>query len=328
MISPDLLKKKCPLSHEEALFLKASRDTASEILNRKLSKKALIIGPCSIHHFDSALKFAEKCSMLAESVKEHFFLLMRVYIEKPRTQLGWKGFAYDPDLDGSNDIEKGIALSRSLMKEITKLSVPIATELLEPNFLPYFEDFITWGFIGSRTSSSQIHRQLASKAPFSVGFKNITDGALSPAINGIISARSPHSFTGIDGSGKLSRLYSKGNPNTHLVLRGSEHYSNIDQKTLDLAESLLPNCPLMIDCSHGNSQKNFRLQPDNFLKALELNSPRIIGYMMESFINEGKQDIHSPFLDPNTSVTDGCMGWEVTEKMVRSAAHRELASTL
>jgi 3-deoxy-7-phosphoheptulonate synthase len=290
--SPTALKRQYP----SPSFPLQARENAEKILLGKDSRLAVLVGPCSIHDVEAALDYAGKLKNLARAVEETLFLVMRVFLEKPRTRSGWKGILYDPHLDASEDLGSGLKVARQLLVRLAELGVPAATELLDPLASYYFDDLITWGMIGTRTSASQVHRQMASRLPFPVGFKNDLLGFLEPAILGILSARNPHSQIGLDRHGRVSRVQSKGNPLTHLVLRGSDKGPNCDAASLDhglerLAEHGL-DARLLVDCSHGNSGKNVERQKEAFLSVIEQaasGSSGIAGVMLKSHLFGGKQ---------------------------------------
>jgi 3-deoxy-7-phosphoheptulonate synthase len=298
--TPALLKAQLP---PPAFALKARKD-ALDIFSRKDERLAAIVGPCSIHDQVAALEYALKLKRLKN---ERLFPIMRVFIEKPRTVLGWKGFVYDPKLNGSNDLALGLRQARALMIEILQLEVPIAVELLDPLIAPYFDDLITWGFIGARTSASQPHRQMVSNLSFPVGFKNDCQGRTDEAEAALIAARSPHSYFGIDAEGRISKVLSKGNPFTHLVLRGGYEGPNYEK-----ARHFAPH--VIIDCAHGNCEGDFRKQKEVLYEAISMD---IAGFMLESNLFEGKQSLSS-FLSYGVSITDACLSWEETETLLNS----------
>lgn len=319
--TPAELKTEYPLSPEGMAFIAAARKTAKEILIRQDERKVAIVGPCSVHDPESILEYGKRLKKLSKEVEPHFFLVLRFFIEKSRTRLGWKGLLYDPGLDGSNDIASGLRLSRKLFIEMIEMGIPCATELLEPLVIPYFDDLIVWGMIGARTSASQPHRQMASGLPFPVGFKNGVHGELDVAISGILTSRLPHSHIGIDSNGKIASILSQGNPFTHLVLRGSEHQTNFDEasvaKAIRILQSQYLEPRLIIDCSHGNSGKDPQKQRIAFESVMEQKNPYIAGIMLESHLLRGKQSIDCSPLQMGLSITDPCMGWEETEALLK-----------
>ncbi len=320
LISPNLLKKLLPLRAQS--FLQSSRKQAQQILMGKDHRLLIVTGPCSIHAIESALEYAHRLKRLQERVKESCFLVMRVYGEKPRTTVGWKGLLYDPQLDGTHDIAKGLHHMRALLLALSEIGVPTATEFVDPLAAAYIDDLITWGFIGARTSESQPHRQLASSLEMPIGFKNATDGSLEGAVNGVLSAKHPHSFLYIDQEGKVASCRSAGNPHAHIVLRGSSDKPNYDSFSVYNAVSKLLKLQLtpriLIDCAHGNCRKDHEKQKEVFesvIKRLCSGDPHLMGVMLESHIEAGNQSLSS---SPNTrvSVTDPCIDWELTESLI------------
>lgn len=301
--SPAELKAQFP----PPAFTEEARRVAARIVTREDARLAAIVGPCSIHDIDASLEYARRLSALEVDV----FPIMRLFIEKPRTTLGWKGLVYDPKMDGSHDLSLGLKMARFLMVEVLKMGVPIAVELLDPLIAPFFDDLVTWGVIGARTSASQPHRQMASNLPFPVGFKNDTSGRTDEAIHGILAARAPHSFLSIDPEGRLRQIHSKGNSLTHLILRGADTHPNYERA------NEITDMGVLIDCSHGNSNKDFRKQANVLEEVLKMEHPNVIGFMLESHLFEGRQEI-GPALRYGVSVTDGCMGWEKTERLLTS----------
>jgi len=325
--SPAQIKNEYPLSSEVRHFIAASRHTAQQILQRNDERLVAIVGPCSIHDPSSALEYAIRLKKLASEIDRNCFPIMRLFIEKPRSRLGWKGMLYDPHLDGSNDIAAGLRKSRELFLQIAELGVPCATELLEPIVSPYFDDLIAWGLIGARTSASQPHRQMASGLPFPIGFKNGFLGELDVALSGILTSRIPHSHIGIDSKGHIAALQTRGNSLTHLILRGSDTQPNYDPASVNKALQALQEHRLeprlLIDCSHGNSGKDHRQQRLVFASILEQvnNGNRAIaGLMLESHLFAGKQPLGDDrsLLNYGISITDPCLGWGETEELLRS----------
>lgn len=327
--SPSALKKKLPLSLSQQQKILEFRHEATHLLQTR-DKLLLIIGPCSIHSYEMAIAYGKQLKKIIDLVKDTCFIVMRVYIEKPRTSVGWKGFLYQPNLYEKPDIKQGLFLTRKLFLELTDLSIPLAMEFVDPVSTYYFDDLITWGAIGARTSSSQIHRQIASYLPFPVGFKNTIDGNIDIPIQGMVAASYPQTFFGISQEGSLSSLTSRGNPWTHLILRGSEEATNYDSFSLKSAfEKELSfgiSSPILIDCSHGNSKKNILKQKQNFLEVLEQKldpSLPLLGMMLESFLKEGHQEMTTS-LDMKLSITDPCIGWTDTEELLMWA-HESLS---
>lgn len=306
-----------------------TRNQIKQILSGESNKKIFIIGPCSIHNPDEALEYAEKLSSLSEKVKDKILILMRTYFEKPRTTIGWKGLINDPDLNNSFNIEKGIKQARKLLLDINSF-LPCATEFLDPNTPQYLDDLISWAAIGARTTESQTHREMASGLSMPVGFKNATSGNTEIAINAIKSTKNPHNFLGIDNNGKISNIKTKGNPYAHLILRGGKN-PNYSSEDINQAQEKLKSQNLfqglIVDCSHGNSNKN----PENQSKVLEeiikqINSgnKNIIGIMIESNLFSGNQKL-SKDLKKGISITDACIGFQETEEIILKA-HSNLSS--
>ncbi len=322
--TPEQLKAELPLTVSD--FIASSRHSAKQILERIDQRLIVIVGPCSIHDSASALEYARKLKKLSSDVDSAVFLIMRIFIEKPRTKLGWKGMLYDPHLDGTNDIATGLRQSRKIIQETAELGVPCAMELLEPLALPYFDDLIVWGLIGARTSASQPHRQMASGLPFPVGFKNDYRGDLEVAIAGIQSAQTSHSHIGINAQGHVAAINTYGNPLTHLVLRGSDEHPNFDPVSIEKAIRFLQDHHLkprlLVDCSHGNCGKDHLRQKIAFESVVEqaTKNNSIVGLMLESHLFPGKQPIGEDpsLLNYGVSITDPCLGWEETESLIRS----------
>jgi 3-deoxy-7-phosphoheptulonate synthase len=301
------------------------------ILNGEDARLFAVVGPCSIHDPRAAYEYAERLRELAEKVKDRFVLVMRVYFEKPRTTVGWKGLINDPRMDGSFNIEEGLKAARTLLLRVTKLGLPAATEALDPVSPQYLSELVSWHAIGARTTESQTHRELASGLSTPVGFKNGTDGDVQVALDAIRSAAAPHRFIGVDPEGKVSVYRTKGNPDCHVVLRGGRE-PNYDRASVLYASEKLKlaglNRRLMVDCSHGNSEKDFRRQPAVFAACLEQiqgGASPISGLMIESNLHEGRQDVPKDLKDHShlkygVSVTDACLGWDDTKRLILDAA--------
>lgn len=328
--APDSLRKRFPLTDLEQMRVVKSRETINQILCGVDNRLMVIVGPCSIHDFDEALVYARRLKKLAAQVSRQLYLVMRVYVEKPRTGDGWKGFAYAPDILKSNQ-RKGLIQSRRLMAEIVKLDLPIAVEFLSTIAPQYLMDCVSWVAIGARTTESALHRELASGLYCAVGFKNATSGSVEVAINSILSARCQHTFLGIDEVGCAAEVGTAGNPHCGLVLRGGNDGPNYDCDSIARAMSSLEkkgiNRRVIIDASHGNSGKNFRNQPsviDDVIAQIEEGSRNICGVMIESNINEGSQTIPDDLslLMPGVSITDSCLGWPETEQLLFAMAAR------
>lgn len=286
------------------------RQQVKDILNGRSHKKALIVGPCSIHNTEEALKYAEKLKKLADQVADHILIVMRVFLEKPRTLNSWRGFLYDPKLDGSLDLLQGMTQSHSLYKKLGQLELPLATEFIDPNLSSVFENYITWGFIGARTTRSPVHRQLASYLKCPIGFKNPLDGDLE-AINGAIEVAScPHQGYFSDDNLNLKLVTTSGNPFCHGVLRGDQKGPNY-QLAPELQGSWI------IDCAHGNSRKTIFGQVEAFNSSINMCAENfhIKGLMLESYLDEGSQNLTRP-LKPGLSITDPCLSFKTTEELV------------
>lgn len=320
LISPKEIKEKLPLTDAARKVVTEGRDTVRNILDRKDPRLMVVIGPCSIHDLEAAKDYANRLKALAEKVSDSLYIVMRVYFEKPRTTVGWKGLINDPYLDDSFKVQDGLHIGRQLLLDIAEIGLPTATEALDPISPQYMQDLISWSAIGARTTESQTHREMASGLSSAVGFKNGTDGGLTVAINALQSVSNPHRFLGIDTDGKVSIVTTKGNGYGHVVLRGGNGKPNYDSVSVAMCEqelekaSLTPN--IMVDCSHANSNKNHALQPlvmENVTNQILEGNKSIIGIMVESHINEGNQKI-SDDMAYGVSVTDACIDWETTEK--------------
>ena len=327
LVSPRALTEEIPLSESAGRTVIAAREQIQDILSKRDPRLLIIVGPCSIHDEKAALEYAERLNRLREKVESTLLLVMRVYFEKPRTSLGWKGLINDPMLDGSCDIVTGLRKARHLLLKITEMGLPTATEMLEPITPQYIADLICWSAIGARTTESQIHREMASGLSMPVGYKNCTDGDLTAAINAMTTSGSPQQFIGIDAEGRTSIVKTSGNPWTHLVLRGGNR-PNYDSVSIREALTLLKDKglieALMVDCSHSNSNKDYRLQPkvwqDVINQRLDGNNS-LIGLMLESNLYEGNQvntgDLSA--LQYGISITDACIPWDSTERLILSA---------
>ncbi len=326
--APDDIKSNLPVSQDAIEFICESRKTLESILSGTDPRKFIVVGPCSIHNVVEAKEYAVKFKQLAEEVKQQLFLIMRVYFEKPRTTVGWKGLVNDPDLDGSFQIEKGIRVARNFLLELAEMQVPAGTETLDPIIPQYLADLISWTAIGARTSESQTHREMASGLSCPVGFKNGTDGSFGVMINALKSSAYPHHFLGINQQGKVSTIATKGNFFGHCILRGGAK-PNYDPVSISSLESILEinnlSQNIVVDCSHANSLKDYRLQPrvlEDCLSQIREGNSSIIGFMIESNLEEGNQAIADNVanLNKGVSVTDACVDWKTTEEMVRHAA--------
>jgi 3-deoxy-7-phosphoheptulonate synthase len=328
MPSPAEMHERLPISDPAADTVYRGRETIKAILDRKDSRLFVVVGPCSIHDAVAGYDYAQRLRALADDVENTLFLVMRVYFEKPRTSVGWKGFINDPRMDDSFHIEEGMEKARAFLLQVTELGLPVATEALDPIGPQYLGDLVSWTAIGARTSESQTHREMASGLSTPVGFKNGTDGNTEVAINGIRSAARPHSFLGINEQGISSIVRTRGNPYSHLVLRGGER-PNYDTVSISMAERALAKAGfelnIVVDCSHANSYKDHNLQPlvmADCVHQIREGNRSIIGMMLESNIVGGNQPIPSDLsrLIYGCSVTDPCLDWPATEAAIRGAA--------
>jgi 3-deoxy-7-phosphoheptulonate synthase len=328
MPAPVRIKAQIPLSDEAARTVLENRAALCRILRREDDRRLIIVGPCSIHDPDAGLEYARRLSALALEVADTLLIVMRVYFEKPRTSVGWKGFINDPRMDDSFRVAEGMQRARRFLIDVSELGLPAATEALDPIAPQYLGDLITWTAIGARTSESQTHREMASGLSTPVGFKNGTDGDLGGAINAIVSASRPHSFLGINTDGVTAVIRTRGNAYGHLVLRGGGGRPNYDSVSVRLAEAALQQaslrCNLVIDCAHSNSYKKPELQPlvlNDGLAQIAQGNGSIIGWMIESNLEWGNQPIPADLsqLKYGCSVTDPCVDWPTTETMIRQA---------
>ncbi|MDQ7912588.1 3-deoxy-7-phosphoheptulonate synthase [Pseudomonas sp. 102515] len=336
LITPEQLKQEIPLSDLAADTVAQGRQVIRDILDGKDHRLFVVIGPCSIHDIKAAHEYAERLKVLAAQVSDSLYLVMRVYFEKPRTTVGWKGLINDPYLDDSFKIQDGLHIGRQLLLDLAEKGLPTATEALDPISPQYLQDLISWSAIGARTTESQTHREMASGLSSAVGFKNGTDGSLTVAINALQSVSSPHRFLGIDQRGQVSVVMTKGNAYGHVVLRGGNGKPNYDSVSVTLCEQALvkakvkPN--IMVDCSHANSNKDAALQPlvmDNVANQIVEGNTSIVGLMVESHLGFGSQPIPADLsqLEYGVSVTDACIDWAMTEKSILDM-HRKLKDVL
>lgn len=331
LLTPQELKRQLPLEGAALESVRAGRRTIFNILDRKDPRLFVVIGPCSIHDVDAALEYAGRLKKLAEKVQDTLYLVMRVYFEKPRTSVGWKGLINDPYMDDTFKIEEGLFKGRKLLLDIASMGLPTSTEALDPISPQYLQDIIAWSAIGARTTESQTHREMSSGLSSAVGFKNGTDGGLTVAINAMQSVSSPHRFLGINSQGQVSVVTTKGNPYAHVVLRGGASGPNYDSVNVAQCEAALRkgkvSSNIMIDCSHANSNKDPTIQSlvlkDVTHQILEGNES-IIGVMLESNINFGNQSIPKDLsqLKYGVSVTDACIDWDETEKSIVEMANK------
>lgn len=323
LVTPAELKSELPLSDIASQTVLKGRDTIRNILDGSDKRLFVVIGPCSIHDPKAAHEYADRLKALSEKVKDSLYLVMRVYFEKPRTTIGWKGLINDPDMNDSFNIEKGLRIGRKLLLELNEKGLPCATEALDPNSPQYYQDLISWSAIGARTTESQTHREMSSGLSSPVGFKNGTDGGLTVATNAMQSVKYGHSFLGLNEDGQVSIINTSGNPYAHVVLRGGNGKPNYDAGSVEEAENALAKAKvstkIMIDASHANSNKDPYLQPlvlKNITEQILDGNKSIVGLMVESHLKGGRQDIPENLcdLEYGKSVTDGCIDWETTEK--------------
>src|SRR5262245_11449808 len=331
LLTPDEVKLRVPMTPSAQHTVLAGRLTVENILDRSDHRLIVVAGPCSIHDPAAAMDYAQRLKKLADEVADTLFVVMRVYFEKPRTTTGWKGLINDPHMDDSFDIEQGLQLARKVLRDINELGLPAGTEALDPISPQYLGDLVTWSAIGARTTESQTHREMASGLSTPVGFKNGTDGGLQVAINALLSVSKPHSFLGINHNGQVAVIRTKGNGYGHIVLRGGSKGPNYDSVTIALVEkelarnSLAPN--IMVDCSHANSNKDPSLQPlvmNDVVHQIMEGNRSIVGAMLESNLHAGNQPIPADQsrLKYGVSVTDACIDWTSTEKLLREARQK------
>ena len=336
LITPDQLKREIPLTDAALKTVAHGRQVVRDILDGKDHRLFVVVGPCSIHDIKAAHEYAERLKVLAAELSDTLFLVMRVYFEKPRTPIGWKGLINDPYLDDSFKIQDGLHIGRQLLRDLAEMGLPTATEALDPISPQYLQDLISWSAIGARTTESQTHREMASGLSSAVGFKNGTDGGLTVAINALQSVSSPHRFLGINQEGGVSIVTTKGNAYGHVVLRGGNGKPNYDSVSVAICEQELtkagirPN--IMVDCSHANSNKDPALQPlvlENVANQILEGNNSIVGLMVESHLGWGNQSIPKNLCDLKygVSITDACIDWDTTEKSLRNM-HAKLRDVL
>tara|TARA_R110001599_G_scaffold353512_1_gene593437 strand:+ start:30647 stop:31717 length:1071 start_codon:yes stop_codon:yes gene_type:complete len=327
LVTPQQLKRALPMSDASHKMLASSRKVIQDILDRKDHRVFVVVGPCSIHDTEAAMDYARRLKALAEELSDTLYIVMRVYFEKPRTTVGWKGLVNDPYLDDSFKLEEGLHIGRKLLLDILELGLPTSTEALDPISPQYLQDLISWSAIGARTTESQTHREMASGLSSPVGFKNGTDGGLTVATNALNSVAKPHRFLGINSAGQVSVFTTRGNRYGHIVLRGGSGGPNYDSVHIRLCEEALDKAAvprnIMVDCSHANSSKKPELQPlvvENVANQIIEGNKSIVGLMIESNINAGNQPIPANLdeLAYGVSVTDGCIAWETTETCLRA----------
>ncbi|MBI4255757.1 MAG: 3-deoxy-7-phosphoheptulonate synthase [Candidatus Rokubacteria bacterium] len=328
LLPPAILLEELPLSEKGSVVVSRARKEVAHILDGEDDRLIVIVGPCSIHDPLAGLEYARRLEAVADELGEDLRIVMRVYFEKPRTTVGWKGLINDPHLDGSFVINEGLRLARRLLLDLVELGLPSGCEFLDPITPQFISDLVTWGAIGARTTESQVHRELASGLSMPVGFKNGTDGGVQIAIDAVRAAAHPHRFLGVTEQGLAGIVSTRGNPDCHVILRGGQDGPNYDtasvRKTLAaLRDAGLP-ARLMIDTSHGNSDKDHRRQPvvaRDIAAQVAQGEPGIIGVMMESFLVDGRQDLKDrKHLVYGQSITDACLGWEMTVPVLRELA--------
>jgi 3-deoxy-7-phosphoheptulonate synthase len=336
LATPEEVKRRLPLTAGAAATVFKSREIVRAILERRDSRLFVVVGPCSIHDVVAAREYATRLKKLASRVESSMLLIMRVYFEKPRTTVGWKGLINDPDLDDSFHIEKGILLARELLLYIAELGLPAGTEALDPIMPQYLSELITWTAIGARTTESQTHREMASGLSTPVGFKNGTDGALATSINALQSVRHPHHFLGITQQGQSAVFRTRGNTHAHIVLRGGGGRVNYDAVSIAVAERELTSAGLpatiVVDCSHGNSNRDPGVQPhvaENCVAQIVDGNRSIVGLMLESHLQGGSQPIPEDLskLEYGLSITDPCIDWSTTENLLLKL-HNSLQNAL
>ena len=325
LVTPAELKTELPLTESAYQTVLHGRETIRNILDGKDKRIFVVIGPCSIHDPVAAHEYADRLKVLSDKIKDSIYVVMRVYFEKPRTTVGWKGLINDPDMNDSFNIEKGLRIGRKLLVELNEKGLPCATEALDPNSPQYYQDLISWSAIGARTTESQTHREMSSGLSSPVGFKNGTDGGLTVATNAMQSVKHGHHFLGLNNQGQVSVIRTSGNPYAHVVLRGGNGKPNYDAGSVVEAEAALAKAKvstkIMIDTSHANSNKDPFLQPlvlKNITEQIIDGNKSIIGIMVESHLKGGRQEIPENLcdLEYGKSVTDGCIDWDTTEKVL------------
>ncbi|KAA8734730.1 3-deoxy-7-phosphoheptulonate synthase [Acinetobacter qingfengensis] len=333
LVSPAQLKQILPLGRIQQQQIAKHRQDIKNILNGSDHRFLVIVGPCSIHDPIAVLEYAQKLQQFALAHKDTLKIVMRAYLEKPRSTVGWKGFVYDPlleqqpEISDQNLMAQGLLQSRELLLQLSELNLALATEVLNPMLSHYFSDIYSWGAIGARTSESQIHREISSALPYSIGFKNGTDGNVNIALDAIASASQPHQFLGLSDQGMPAMLHSSGNDSLQIILRGSQTTTNYDAKSVaavkQSCQKKAMNPAIIVDCSHGNSHKNPDLQPQVLATiADELEHTQVKGVMLESHLVHGKQSISQRPLAYGCSITDGCLGWEKTQVVLQQLSQK------
>ncbi|OMH32640.1 3-deoxy-7-phosphoheptulonate synthase [Motiliproteus sp. MSK22-1] len=326
LITPDQLKAEQPLTQAAMESVLTGRQTIKNILDGKDKRLFVVVGPCSIHDTKAAIEYGQRLKVMADELQDTLYIVMRVYFEKPRTTVGWKGLINDPHLDDSFQIEEGLHIGRKLLIDLADMGLPLSTEALDPISPQYVQDLISWSAIGARTTESQTHREMASGLSSAIGFKNGTDGGLTVAINALQSVSHPHRFLGINAEGQVAVIHTKGNQHGHVVLRGGNNKPNYDSVSVALCEQALEkggvSQNIMVDCSHANSNKDPALQPlvmENIANQILEGNQSIVGLMVESNLEWGNQSVPEDLsqLKYGVSITDACIDWDATEKSLR-----------
>ncbi|MBK1873077.1 3-deoxy-7-phosphoheptulonate synthase [Marinobacter sp. 1-3A] len=322
--TPAELRQRLPVDELLARQVGRHRQAVRDILHGSDERTLIVVGPCSVHDEVAALEYGEKLKVLADALSDRFLIVMRAYLEKPRTTVGWKGLLYDPERTGSGDLNEGLLRSRRLLLNLAEMGLPLATEALSPFAMDYLGDLVSWTAIGARTTESQIHREMVSGLPMPAGFKNGTDGGISVAINAMQSGAHPHHHLGVSSHGTPVMVSTRGNPDTHLVLRGGRGITNYDEQSIQHATKSLSDAGLcaaiMVDCSHDNACKQAERQIDvarEVMRQKHAGSAGIRGLMLESFLEAGRQN-DGDDLRYGCSITDPCLSWDQTEALLRS----------
>ena len=330
LVTPEALKQELPVSPHALQVIRQSRQEIADIIHQRDHRLLVICGPCSIHDIKAAKEYALRLKKLQQELSDSLYIVMRVYFEKPRTTVGWKGLINDPFLDDSFNIEQGLRMARQLLIDFAEMELPMGTEALDPISPQYLGEFFSWSAIGARTTESQTHREMASGLSMPVGFKNSTNGSLDTAIDALKAAASGHRFMGINQAGQVAVIKTEGNPDGHIIMRGGSS-SNYDSVQIALAEAKLKkagvNQSLMVDCSHSNSNKDFTRQPmvaADVMNQIVEGNQSIIGIMLESHLNEGNQpsSLDASEMQYGVSITDACINWETTETLLRKLAEK------
>ncbi|XOZ34522.1 3-deoxy-7-phosphoheptulonate synthase [Halomonadaceae bacterium KBTZ08] len=324
--APVELRRQLPCSEALQAQVESHRQAVRAILRGEDERLLVVVGPCSVHDEVAALEYGERLAELAATLQDRCLIVMRAYLEKPRTTVGWKGLLYDPERTGEGDLAQGLVRSRRLLLNLAQLGLPLATEALNPMAVDYLSDLVSWTAVGARTTESQLHREMASQLPMPVGFKNGTDGSHEMALNAMQSAASPHYRLGTDLQGRPAMMQTPGNPDTHLVLRGGRGITNYDEASIAAAQQTLRENGLtpsvMVDCSHDNACKQHQRQPEiarELLRQRQAGNRRIVGIMLESFLVDGKQKDEGE-LTHGQSITDPCLGWDETVRVLQQMA--------